>query len=83
MSGTVEVDDSSLAPTASSILIGRGMKTAFLMVGLQAPVGPLLVCVVVCVCVSLGAATCLARSCAFRCWCDYQEDEKSVCASYV
>lgn len=35
------------------------------MVGLQAPVGPLLVCVFVCVCVSLGAATCLARLCLF------------------
>lgn len=52
MSGTVEVDDSSLAPTASSILIGRGIETAFLMVDLQAPVGPLLVCVRACVCVS-------------------------------
>lgn len=59
MSGTVEVDDSSLAPTASSILIRRGMETAFLMVGLQALVRPLLVCLYACV--SLRAATCLAR----------------------
>lgn len=57
----MEVDDSSLAPTSSSILIRRGMETAFLMVGLQALFRPLLVCVVVCVCESLGAATCLAR----------------------
>lgn len=63
MSGTV--DDSSLALTASSILIRRGMETAFLMVGLQALVGPLLVCVCVRVCVSLGAATCLARKWLF------------------
>lgn len=60
MSGTVEVDDSSLAPTASSILIRRGMETAFLMI-----CKPLLdrtaACVFACVCVSLGAATCLAR----------------------
>jgi len=53
MSGTVEVDDSSLAPTASSIPIGRGMETAFLMVGLQALVRPLLLCVFACVCVCL------------------------------
>lgn len=61
MSGTVEVDDSSLAPTASSILIERGMETAFLMVDLQAPVRPLLVCVCVRVCVSGSCAVCLAR----------------------
>lgn len=60
MSGTVEVDDSSLAPTSSSMMTGRGTETAFLMVGLQAPVDRCL-CVFACVCVSLGAATCLAR----------------------
>lgn len=61
MSGTVEVDDSSLAPTASSMMMRRGMETAFLMVGLQALFRPLLVCVFARVCVSLGTATCLAR----------------------
>lgn len=47
MSGTVEVDDSSLAPTASSMMMRLGMETAFLMVGLQTLVRPLLVCVCV------------------------------------
>lgn len=67
MSGTVEVDDSSLAPTASSMMIRRGMETAFLMVGLQAPVGPLLVCVCVRVCVSeSGDVSC--KIVVVRCW---------------
>lgn len=61
MSGTVEVDDSSLVPTASSILIGRGMETAFLMAGLQTLVRPLLVCLRACVCVSESGDVCLAR----------------------
>lgn len=82
MSGTVEVDDSSLAPTALSILIRRGMETAFLMVGLQALVRPLLVCVFACVCVSLEAATCLARLWLFVVGIT-SKTEKSVCASYV
>lgn len=82
MSGTVEVDDSSLAPTASSILIKQGMETAFLMVGLQTLVRPLLVWVCVFVCVSgIGDVSC--KIVVIRCWYDYQEDEKSVCASYV
>lgn len=50
MSGTVEVDDSSLARTASSMTMRRGMKSAFLMVGLQTLVRPLLVCLRACVC---------------------------------
>lgn len=59
MSGTVEVDDSSLAPTASSMMIRRGMETAFLMVGLQALFRPLLVWVCVFVCVSgIGDVSC-------------------------
>lgn len=65
------MDDSSLAPTASSMMIGRRMETAFLMVGLQALVRPLLVCVCVRVCVSLGAATCVLQEIVVvRCWCD-------------
>lgn len=66
------------------MMIGRGMETAFLMVGLQAPVGPLLVWVCLCVrvCVSLGAATCLARLWLFVVGMT-SKTEKSVCASYV
>lgn len=69
MSGTVEVDDSSLAPTASSILIGRGMKTAFLMI--CKPLFDRCLCVCVRVCVSLGAATCVLQEIVIvRCWYD-------------
>lgn len=67
MSGTVEVDDSSLAPTASSILIKRGIETAFLMVGLQTLVRPLLVCVCVRVCVS-GSGDVSCKIVVVRCW---------------
>lgn len=67
MSGTV--DDSSLAPTALSILIGRGMETAFLMVDLQTLVRPLLVCLCACVCVSeSGDVSC--KKVVVRCWYD-------------
>lgn len=82
MSGTVEVDDSSLAPTSSSMMIGRGMETAFLMVDLQTLVRPLLVWVCVRVCVS-GSGDVSCKIVVIRCWYDYQEDEESVYASYV
>lgn len=69
MSGTVEVDDSSLAPTASSMMMRLGMETAFLMVGLQTLVRPLLVWVCVCVCVS-GSGNVSCKIVVVRCWCD-------------
>lgn len=78
MSGTV--DDSSLAPTSSSMTMRRGMETAFLMI--YKPSFDHCSCVCVRVCFSKsGDVSC--KIVVVRCWYDYQEDEKSVCASYV
>lgn len=63
MSGTV--DDSSLAPTASSILIGRGMETAFLIV--YKPLFDRCLCVCLRVCFS-GSGDLSCKIVVVRCW---------------